>query len=142
MWSNDRGALRKVFFSGWRRFRNREPLTGEEGLVVEALLAHPEYQPLVEQEAETLWADLEPNPFLHLSLHIALSEQLGLDRPSGVKAVFERLRGAGGDPHKAQHLMMECLAEVLWEAQSQGRMPDEGTYIRRLHELAGPRDGR
>ncbi|MDA8389332.1 MAG: DUF1841 family protein [Gammaproteobacteria bacterium] len=138
MWSNDRGSLRKVFFSGWRRFRSQQPLAGAEGLVVEALLAHPEYQPLMEREDETLWADLEPNPFLHMSLHIALNEQLGIDRPPGIKAVFDRLRATSGDAHKAQHLMMECLAEVLWEAQSQGRMPDEEAYIRRLRDVARP----
>ncbi len=137
MWSSDRGTLRKVFLSGWQNFRCQRPLTGAESLVVEALLAHPEYQALMEREEDALWADMEPNPFLHMSLHIALNEQLATDRPSGVRAVYAQLREENGDAHTAQHLMMEGLAETLWEAQRAGHMPDEQAYLQRLLRLAG-----
>ena len=137
MWSKDRSTLRRVFFDGWRHFRAGQPLQGAEGLAVEALLAHPEYQPLMVRNEDVLDADMTPNPFLHMSLHIALHEQLTTDRPAGIRRVYERLRARRGHEHDAQHAMMACLEETLWQAQSSGQMPDERTYLHRLQELLG-----
>ena len=57
------------------------------------------------------------NPFLHLSLHLAVAEQLAIDQPPGIRAEFERLRAARGDEHAALHAVLECLGEVMWQAQ-------------------------
>ena len=59
----------------------------------------------------------EVNPFLHLSLHLAVAEQLAIDQPPGIRAEFERLRAARGDEHAALHAVLECLGEVVWQAQ-------------------------
>ncbi|WP_297391708.1 DUF1841 family protein [Acidiferrobacter sp.] len=139
MWSADREALRGVFYSAWRHFREHAPLDGIETLVVEALLAHPEYQGLFADTPPAPAAVALPasgmNPFLHLGLHIAVAEQIATDRPPGVIAEWQRLEGLWGDGHRARHAMMECLEETLWEAQAQGLAPDDAAYIERLRAI-------
>ena len=139
MWSGDRDALRGVFYSAWRHFCEHAPLDGVETLVVEALLAHPEYQPLFADTPPppVALAQTTPdvNPFLHLGLHIAVAEQIATDRPPGIMAEWQRLEGLWGDAHRARHAMMECLEETLWEAQSQGLAPDDAAYIERLRAI-------
>ncbi|WP_298134207.1 DUF1841 family protein [Acidiferrobacter sp.] len=139
MWSYDRDALRGVFYTAWRHYREQAPLTGVETLIVEALLAHPEYQglfadtPLPSETAAP--AGPGANPFLHLGLHIAIAEQIATDRPAGVAAQWRRLEGLWPDAHRARHAMMECLEETLWEAQRQGVLPDDRGYLERLRAI-------
>ena len=91
-----------------------------------ALIAlHPEYHALLEAPERHLDRDWRPesgdvNPFLHLSLHLAVAEQLAIDQPPGIRAQFERLRAARGDEHAALHAVLECLGEVMWQAQRHG----------------------
>ena len=84
----------------------------------------------------------QTNPFLHMGMHIAIREQLGGDRPAGILVVYQRLCRRL-DSHAAEHLMMECLGETLWEAQRGGGEPDERVYLERLRQLARKKpDGR
>ena len=69
------------------------------------------------------------NPFLHLSLHLAVAEQLSIDQPAGIRAHFERLRTTRGDEHAALHAVIECLGETLWQAQRQNTSPDPHIYM-------------
>ena len=69
------------------------------------------------------------NPFLHLSLHLAIAEQIAIDQPAGVRAHFERLRGLYGEEHAALHAVLECLGETLWQAQRLNAAPDERVYL-------------
>jgi len=69
------------------------------------------------------------NPFLHLSLHLAVAEQLAIDQPPGIVAQYERLRAARGDDHAALHAIVECLGEVVWQAQRLGTPPDAALYL-------------
>ncbi|MGH8224284.1 MAG: DUF1841 family protein, partial [Woeseiaceae bacterium] len=78
-------------------------------------------------------------PYLHLGLHLAIRDQVATDRPPGIRALFERLAAAAGDAHAAEHGMLECLAESLWEAQRAGIMPDEKRYLEGLRRLDGSR---
>ena len=71
----------------------------------------------------------EVNPFLHLSLHLAVEEQLSIDQPPGIRAHFERLRAARGDEHAALHAVIDCLGEVIWQAQRQRTPPDAQVYL-------------
>ncbi|WP_297359632.1 DUF1841 family protein [Acidiferrobacter sp.] len=136
MWSTDREALRQVFYAAWRHFREHAPLNGVETLIVEALLAHPEYQGLFadasSSPATAAQTASDVNPFLHLGLHIAVAEQIATDRPPGVVSQWRRLEGLWPDGHRARHAMMECLEETLWEAQRQGVAPDDTAYLERL----------
>ncbi len=139
MWSADRNTLRAVFYDAWRHFKEQMPLTGVEALIVEALIAHPEYQPLFDDDHPSEIIDsragAEVNPFLHLGLHIAIAEQITTDRPPGVAHEWQRLQGLWQDTHRTRHAMMECLEETLWEAQGRGVAPDDSTYIERLRAL-------
>ena len=102
---------------------------------IRALIAlHPEYHTLLEDPERHLERDYVPeagavNPFLHLSLHLAVAEQLAIDQPAGVRAHFERLRGLLGEEHAALHAVLECLGETLWQAQRLKAAPDERVYL-------------
>ena len=74
--------------------------------------------------------DVTHNPFLHMGLHLAVREQISIDRPPGVRELHGQLQQRYGDVHEAEHAMMEALAETLWEAQRNGRAPDEAHYLR------------
>ena len=69
------------------------------------------------------------NPFLHMSMHIAIKEQLSIDQPSGIKERFNRLQKKNKDEHKTMHQIMECLAEMLWQAQRNQSAPDASIYL-------------
>ena len=95
---------------------------------------HPEYHAMFEAPSAHVDRDYLPeqgdvNPFLHLSLHLAVAEQLAIDQPRGIVAHFERLRAARGDAHAALHAIVECLGETLWQAQRLGTGPDAGVYL-------------
>jgi len=101
---------------------------------------HPEYHHLLENE-ENIERDFsvelgESNPFLHMSMHIALHEQISTDRPKGISDCFQRLCILHGGPHEAEHAMMECLGEALWQAQRNQTMPDEAGYMECLKKIS------
>jgi hypothetical protein len=130
-----------MYLEAWRRFSARLPLEPLEAQVAAVIAEHPEYVPLLESGAEALTADYTPEggretPFLHMGLHLAIREQVATDRPAGIKEVHETLARRLGDAHAAEHAMLESLAEVLWEAQRSGQMPDEQRYLQRLRESA------
>jgi hypothetical protein len=134
MLSNDRDTLRRVYVEAWRKHRAQLPLEGVEPVLVEVVLEHPEYHDLLADEAAALGADFRPeagqtNPFLHMGMHIAIREQLATDRPTGFRAAYRDLVARLSDPHTAEHHVMECLGQALWEAQRAGRPPDEAAYL-------------
>lgn len=101
---------------------------------MQVALTHPEYHNLLEhpdqfEDKDYLPEHGETNPFLHMGMHVSIEEQLSLDRPVGIKAKFEALAQQLSDAHQAQHIIMECLAEMLWQAQRQGVAPDEKSYL-------------
>jgi hypothetical protein len=104
-------------------------------MLADVIGLHPEYQALV-QDGDAALA-FEPgaaaaaveNPFLHMGLHMAVREQVGIDRPPGVRDLRRRLQAQCGDLHGAEHILMEALAETLWESQSAGRPADESLYL-------------
>ncbi len=137
MIGGERDAMRRVFVDAWRKARNGEPLAPMERLVAEVVAEHPEYHEAVSGAAAELERDYRPeagetNPFLHMALHIGLREQLATDRPPGIADLYRRLRKRIGDAHEADHAVIECLAESLWQAQRDGVTPDETSYLRCL----------
>jgi hypothetical protein len=114
-----------------------EPL---ERLIAEIAQAHPEYHRILAKHDSVLDRDFlpeagAPNPFLHMGLHIALREQVATDRPSGIADLRRKLAITLGNEHEADHRMMECLGEILWNAQRGGSPPDELAYLRCLERL-------
>jgi len=144
IYGTDRRALRRVFLEAWRKRRRGLPLEPLEERVAAVVARHPEYHPLLEGDPEeALDRDWLPeggqtNPFLHLAFHLALEEQLATGRPPAVAEARRALLLRGMDPHEAEHRMMDCLAEVLWRAQREGRPePDPALYEALLRDIAG-----
>lgn len=131
---DSRTDVRRTFVEVWRKLKAHEPLSALEEIVADIIRLHPEYQSLLEHPDTVLDRDWRPeggetNPFLHMGLHIAIREQLSIDRPAGVKAAYAALLEITGDLHAAEHLMLECLAETLWRGQRDGRLPDDQAYL-------------
>jgi hypothetical protein len=130
-----REQLRSSYAEAWRKHLARIPVTPLESLIADVIARHPEYQSLVSDAAAAqafespAGGDTE-NPFLHMGLHLAVREQLSIDRPPGVREIQQALAARLGE-HDAEHVLMEALAETLWEAQRGGQPPDERRYLAR-----------
>jgi len=134
MFNPSRDQTRQFFFDAWQKYREGRPLEGLETVAVEVALLHPEYHQALDDPERFLDRDYTPdaaqtNPFLHLSLHVAIEEQLAIDQPPGIRAEFERLLARRGDRHDALHVVLECLGEVVWQAQAARAMPDGEAYL-------------
>ena len=132
--------LRRVWLLAWQKARERLPLTPLEAMLADVLRLHPEYLAMLE-DPDTIARDWAPeggesNPFLHMGLHVALREGVAADRPPGLRKLYDQLRGSQ-DLHAADHLLMECLAETLREAERAGLPPDESAFLARARRVAG-----
>lgn len=138
MFDPSRDQVRDTFFEAWRKYRAGEPLVGVEALALDAILAHPEYHEMLSQPERFRAKDYtdESNPFLHLSLHVALEEQLSIDQPPGIVQRFARLVARTGERHAAMHEAIECLAETVWRAQRHNAPPDATAYLECLERRA------
>lgn len=138
--NQSRDELRRVYVEAWRKRCEGRPMEPLEAQIADIITLHPEYQAALERGEDALDRDYTPeggqsNPFLHMGLHLAVREQIATDRPFGVRAAFEALAKRKGSAHDAEHLMIERLAEALWNAQRSGLPPDETAYLQRLREL-------
>ena len=138
IFGQDRDELRKMYADAWQKHVDAMPLSPLEAQIADVVAQHPEYHDAVTDQ--DLDKDYTPdagrtNPFLHMGLHLGIREQVATDRPPGVAALYATLAAKMGDRHAAEHQMIECLAETLWEAQSQNRTPDEERYLERLRRL-------
>jgi Domain of unknown function (DUF1841) len=131
MFDPSRDEVREMFFGAWRKYRGGVPLAGLESLALDVILQHPEYHAVLEAPQRYRDRDYteEANPFLHMSLHLALEEQLSIDQPPGIAHRFQVLLSKFHDRHKALHQALECLAETLWRAQREGTPPDAAAYL-------------
>jgi hypothetical protein len=136
----NREQMRRMYLDAWRKFTVRAPLEPLEAQLAAVIAEHPEYVTWLESGEKALTAEFTPeagrqNPFLHMGLHLAIREQVATDRPAGIAEVHQKLSARLGDPHAAEHAMLEALAEALWDAQRNGRPPDEQAYLERLRTL-------
>ena len=141
MFEPTRDQVREFFFETWRKVGAGEGLTGMEALALEVVLLHPEYHAVLDDPERTREKDYFPelgqsNPFLHLSLHLALEEQLSIDQPRGIVARFAALAARHGERHAALHDAIECLAEMVWRAQRERAEPDGAAYLECLEARA------
>ncbi len=133
MFNPSREEVRRFFFEAWRKYRNQLPIEGLERTAIEIMLLHPEYHALLDQPEQYADRDFSPesgqlNPFLHMSLHMAIAEQVSIDQPRGIRALHRQLQSAQ-DAHDALHVLLECLGETVWQAQRTGMAPDEAAYL-------------
>ncbi len=133
MFNPTRDQVRQFFCDAWRKHVERLPLVGAEVTAADIAARHPEYHALLVDAEKALSKDWVPeggemNPFLHLSLHLAIHEQVSIDQPPGIRAAFDSLR-TRMEPHDAEHVLLECLGETIWRAQSQGQAMDALAYV-------------
>jgi len=126
--------VRRFFCGTWRKQRQAAPLTAIETLAGLWIGEHPEYVADLDDEAAALAADYSvdagrTNPFLHLSMHLSISEQCSIDQPSGIRAAVEALAERVGSLHDAHHETMECLGDMIWQSQRSGQPPDGPAYV-------------
>ena len=134
MFNPSRDEARAFLIDAWAKHRSQQPLSALERTAAGLIAMHPEYHATFEHPDRHVERDYSPeagdiNPFLHLSLHLAVAEQLAIDQPPGIRAQFERLLAARGDEHAALHAVLECLGEVIWSAQRLRAPPDAALYL-------------
>ena len=141
MFNPSRDQVRSFFFETWRKYRAGEPLESLEATALAIILEHPEYHALLADPAGHASREWSPeagltNPFLHLSMHLALEEQWSIDQPPGIRALFDELTARFGGAHDAAHAAMDCLGEVVWRAERLGTLPDGQAYLECLRRRA------
>ena len=141
--NQSRDDLRRVYIDAWRKHREGVPMEPLEAQVADVIALHPEYQAALENPDAVVDRDYSPeggqsNPFLHMGLHLAVRDQVATDRPAGIRQAFAAVATRLGSAHDAEHRIIECLAEALWEAQRAGRPPDEQAYLERVRTLTLP----
>ncbi len=134
MFNPSREDARRFFFETWRKYRRQAPLEGLEKTALEVVLLHPEYHALLDSEDRSIDRNYLPeggdlNPFLHLSLHLALAEQISIDQPRGIRGLHAQFLRRAQSDHGALHLLLECLGETVWRAQRDHAAPDEEAYL-------------
>lgn len=132
LFNPSRDDVRTFFIDSWRRRRTGGVLTPLETMAADLVEEHPEYQDELEapdaaQRDYTVEGG-RTNPFLHLSMHLAIREQISIDHPPGIRAAWDLLCSSH-DPHAATHIIMEALGEVIWEAQRLGKPFDNDHYL-------------
>ncbi|MFC3108101.1 DUF1841 family protein [Undibacterium arcticum] len=134
MFNPSQQDVRRFFCETARKQRANEILTPLEAIAADWIVQHPEYTDALADPEAALAADYsvengQSNPFLHLSMHLSIAEQLSIDQPPGIRAACQSLAQRLGDEHAAHHRMMECLGEMIWSAQRNGLPPDAATYL-------------
>lgn len=134
MFNPSQADVRRFFCGVWRKHREHLPLEPLEAMALDWCIEHPEYHAELESEEHAIARQFNveagrTNPFLHLSMHLAISEQLGIDQPPGIRSVFEQLARRLDSQHAAAHRIMECLGEVMWRAQRDRSPPDSAAYL-------------
>lgn len=142
MFGTNRQEIRGFILSCWnKRQQSLFTLSALEQHIIRALNLHPEYQRLLDSGEDALHQDFpqggdSSNPFFHLGLHITLYEQLQADRPAGIRALYQTIQHAAADKHEAEHKLIHCLEQSLWEAQARNNMPDEKRYLECVRNIS------
>jgi hypothetical protein len=139
MFNPTRDEARNFLFETWRKRRDGSLLTPLEDLTAQLIEKHPEYHSPLSEADQHLNKDYgakpgEINPFLHLMMHLTIEEQLSINQPHGIRSHFERLTHKHASEHEAQHAMMDCLSEMIWQAQRNKNAPDAAIYLTCLEQ--------
>ncbi|HVK94510.1 MAG TPA: DUF1841 family protein [Noviherbaspirillum sp.] len=134
MFTPSQHDVRHFFCETYRKMQASEILTPLEAMARDWIAQHGEYWDALTDVEAALAADYsveraQSNPFLHLSMHLSIAEQISIDQPPGIRAAFQALAQRLNSEHEAHHQMMECLGEMIWASQRSGLPPDGATYI-------------
>ncbi len=139
MFGTNRNTLRQSWFEAWQKQQNKQPLDALEQRICQIIQMHPEYHRIMSQPKRYLNFDFshdgnKDNPFLHLSLHLGLHEQISTNRPIGIQMLYQQLKQKTTEIHQTEHIMMDCLGLTLWEAQCHNQAPNEKNYLECLQK--------
>lgn len=126
--------VRNFFFDTYTKGIQKQVLTDLEKLAFSVILEHPEYHAILANRDKYMSQNWTPesgetNPFLHMSMHLSIIEQLSINQPFGVKELYNELCIKHNDKHEAEHNVMDCLAEMIWQAQYNKMQPDPQIYL-------------
>jgi len=142
LFNPSRDEVRDLFFNTWAKFKQTQPLTDLEKIAVSVIQMHPEYQPILEAPEKYKQQEYFPeqgktNPFLHMSLHLSILEQISINQPTGIATIYAELKIKYQEEHSAQHDVLECLGETIWLAQQNKTGLDAAHYLELLHNKIG-----
>jgi len=141
LYNPSRDQARQFLFDAWAKFKQHSPLSDLEKIAVEVMQMHPEYHTILDAPEHYMQQQYFPeqgetNPFLHLSLHLSVIEQISINQPIGIGQVYEKLKQKHGDQHMAQHDILDCLAETIWQSQRNNTPLDSAHYLGLLQQRA------
>ena len=141
MFNPSQHDVRRFFCEAWRKQREGLVQKPMETLAAQWIREHPEHHADLADVNEALAATYSvesgrTNPFLHLSMHLSISEQCGIDQPRGIRQAVELLAAKRGSLHEAHHEAMECLGEMVWASQRSGLPPDGQSYLECVRKRA------
>lgn len=139
MFDPSRDQVRTFFIDAWQKRQTGGVLTPLETMAADLIEWHPEYHAALADPGalsrEHTVASGRTNPFLHLSMHLAIAEQVSIDQPSGIRQAHANMAARLGE-HEAAHEIMECLGQVIWEAQRLGKPLNNEAYIELIERRA------
>jgi hypothetical protein len=139
MFGQNRQQIRQFYHDVWQKKEAGESLSALEQSIAQVISMHPEYHAIFDKpghlEQEYFVEAGDTNPYLHMGLHLSLHEQISTDRPAGIRELYQALQTQFGDAHQCEHVMMECLAESLWQAQRDNQPPSEQTYLSAIKSI-------
>jgi Domain of unknown function (DUF1841) len=141
LFNPSRDEVRTFFFDAWVKFKAQKSLTDLEKIALGVMHMHPEYHAILDapeqfQNQEYFPEFGETNPFLHMSLHLSILEQISINQPIGIASIYQQLKLKHQEEHNAQHDILECLAESIWHAQRNNTALDAGYYEQLLQQKA------
>ncbi len=143
LYNPSRNQARQFLFDAWAKFKQTAVLSDLEKIAVEVMQMHPEYHAIFNAPERYLQQAYFPemgetNPFLHISLHLSVMEQISIDQPPGIRAMHVKLREKYADAHLAYHDLIDCLAETIWQAQRHNSALDSAHYLKLLEQKISP----
>ena len=142
LFNPSRDEVRNFFFDAWAKFKGQKTLTDLEKIGLGVMHMHPEYHAILDAPARFKQQEYFPehgetNPYLHMSLHLSILEQISINQPIGIADIYKQLKIKHQDEHAAQHDILECLAETIWLAQRNNTGLDTEHYLQLLQQKAG-----
>ncbi len=134
MFNPSKDDVRRFFCEAWAKHCAQQPLAPIEAIAADWIAQHPEYHEELSNPEAAIEKDYSveqgrTNPFLHLSMHLSIEEQVSIDQPPGIRDAFAKLAQRLGSRHEAMHEVMECLGEVLWQSQRSRAPIDSQAYV-------------
>ena len=133
--------VRRFLCQAWAKHQSGQPMQPIETLAAGWIAEHPEYHADFADARQAVARhypdrDGQTNPFLHISMHLSISEQCSIDQPRGIRRAVEQLTAREGDLHRAHHAVMACLGQMLADSQASGRPFDGHAYLAAVQRRA------